>query len=101
MWTSGYVSQITDERILWLYLNHLMQKMWKLKIADGTGPWLTTTNNHIGRQHWEFDPEAGTPDERVEVERLREEFKKNRSRTKQSADLLMRMQVIKHSVHHI
>nr|BAA86930.1 lupeol synthase [Olea europaea] len=69
--------------------------MWKLKIADGTGPWLTTTNNHIGRQHWEFDPEAGTPDERVEVERLREEFKKNRFRTKQSADLLMRMQLVK------
>ncbi|CAI9779853.1 unnamed protein product [Fraxinus pennsylvanica] len=69
--------------------------MWKLKIADGTGPWLTTTNNHLGRQHWEFDPEAGTPDERVEVERLRDEFKKNRFRTKQSADLLMRMQLVK------
>ncbi|KAL2458182.1 Cycloartenol synthase [Forsythia ovata] len=69
--------------------------MWKLKIADGTGPWLTTTNNHIGRQHWEFDPEAGTPEERAQVEALREEFKKNRFQKKQSADLLMRMQLAK------
>ncbi|KAK6944645.1 Squalene cyclase, N-terminal [Dillenia turbinata] len=68
--------------------------MWKLKIAEGNGPWLTTTNNHIGRQHWEFDPGAGTPQERAEVERVREEFKKNRFKQKQSADLLMRMQVL-------
>ncbi|GLT97446.1 hypothetical protein SLE2022_150110 [Rubroshorea leprosula] len=68
--------------------------MWKLKIAED-GPWLTTLNNHIGRQHWEFDPEAGTPEEREEVERLRQEFKKNRFKVKQSADLLMRMQLTK------
>ncbi|KAJ8768182.1 hypothetical protein K2173_021122 [Erythroxylum novogranatense] len=54
--------------------------MWKLKIAEG-GPWLTTTNNYIGRQHWEFDPDAGTPEER-----------KNRFKIKQSSDRLMRMQ---------
>ncbi|KAJ8573141.1 hypothetical protein K7X08_009652 [Anisodus acutangulus] len=24
--------------------------------------WLTTTNNHVGRQHWKFDTEAGTPE---------------------------------------
>ncbi|GLT80316.1 hypothetical protein SLA2020_517620 [Shorea laevis] len=68
--------------------------MWKLKIAED-GPWLTTVNNHIGRQHWEFDPEAGTPEEREQVERLRQEFKKNRFKVKQSADLLMRMQLTK------
>ncbi|KAF7148720.1 hypothetical protein RHSIM_Rhsim03G0270300 [Rhododendron simsii] len=68
--------------------------MWKLKIAEREGPWLTTTNNHVGRQHWEFDHEAGTPQERDQVERYREEFTKNRFQIKQSADLLMRMQVI-------
>lgn len=67
--------------------------MWKLKIAEGEGPWLTTTNNHVGRQHWEFDHEAGTSHERAQVERYRDEFTKNRFQFKQSADLFMRMQV--------
>ncbi|KNA11322.1 hypothetical protein SOVF_136370 [Spinacia oleracea] len=68
--------------------------MWKLKIAEGKDPLLVTVNNHIGRQHWEFDEEAGTLEERAEVERVREEFKRNRFKTRQSADLFMRMQVI-------
>ncbi|KAI3443472.1 hypothetical protein Pfo_000137 [Paulownia fortunei] len=38
---------------------------------------------------------CGTPEERAEVERMREEFYKNRFRFKQSADLLMRMQLTK------
>lgn len=67
--------------------------MWKLKIAEGKDPWLESVNHFIGRQHWEFDPEAGTPEERAEVERAREEFKRNRSKTRQSADLLVKMQV--------
>ncbi|GMN56820.1 hypothetical protein TIFTF001_025931 [Ficus carica] len=65
--------------------------MWKLKIAEG-GPRLPTAYNHLGRQHWEFDPNAGTAEERAQVEKFREEFKKNRFRQKQSADFLMRMQ---------
>ena len=66
--------------------------MWKLKTGEG-GAWLNTLNNHVGRQYWEFDPDAGTPQERAEVKRLREEFTKNRFRVKQSSDLLMKLQV--------
>lgn len=70
--------------------------MWKLKIAEGNGEkWLTTTNGHVGRQHWEFDPNEGTPHERAQVDWVREEFKRNRFTIKQSADLLMRMQLTK------
>ncbi|KAL2896648.1 Lupeol synthase, partial [Bienertia sinuspersici] len=68
--------------------------MWKLKIAEGKDPWLTSINDHVGRQHWEFDEEAGTSEERAKVERAREEFKRNRFKMRQSADMLMRMQVI-------
>ncbi|KAL3825525.1 hypothetical protein ACJIZ3_021554 [Penstemon smallii] len=69
--------------------------MWRLKIAEGGDKWLMTTNEHVGRQHWEFDAEAGTLDERARVDRMREEFKRNRFRFKQSSDLLMRMQLRK------
>lgn len=71
--------------------------MWKLKIAEGDmdAPWLKTTNCHIGRQHWEFDREAGTPEERARVETIRLQFKERSFRFKQSShDLLMRMQVL-------
>ncbi|MED6186932.1 hypothetical protein PIB30_071476 [Stylosanthes scabra] len=68
--------------------------MWKLKIAEG-GENLVSVNNFIGRQHWEFDPNAGTPQERAEVERLRQHFTTNRFSIKQSSDLLSRMQLKK------
>ncbi|KAL6992254.1 alpha-amyrin synthase [Sarracenia purpurea var. burkii] len=70
--------------------------MWKLKIAEGNGPYLYSTNNYTGRQIWEFDPTAGTPEERAAVEKAQEEykkvFKKDRARALPCADLLMRMQ---------
>lgn len=67
--------------------------MWKLKIAEGGTPWLRTTNDHVGRQIWEFDPDLGSPEELAEIESAREAFSKQRFEKKHSADLLMRMQV--------
>ncbi|CBI30896.3 unnamed protein product, partial [Vitis vinifera] len=69
--------------------------MWKLKIAEGHGPWLYSLNNFVGRQIWELDPEAGTPEEREEVRKVQENFTKNRFRYKPNGNLLMRMQLIK------
>ncbi|KAI9156974.1 hypothetical protein LWI28_014949 [Acer negundo] len=70
--------------------------MWKLKIAEGgNDPYIYTTNNFVGRQTWEFDPDAGTPEERAEVEAARQNFYKNRFHVKPSGDLLWRMQFLK------
>ncbi|KAJ6433213.1 hypothetical protein OIU84_017007 [Salix udensis] len=67
--------------------------MWRLKIAAGGNPWLRTTNNHIGRQVWEFDPkQTPSPREIEEIENARQNFTENRFRIKHSADLIMRMQ---------
>ena len=69
--------------------------MWRLKVADGgNDPYIYSTNNFVGRQIWEFDPDYGTPEERAEVEAARENFWKNRFLVKPSCDLLWRMQVI-------
>lgn len=70
--------------------------MWRLKIADGgNDPYIYSTNNFVGRQTWEFDPDAGTPEEREEVEKARLHFYENRYKVKPSADLLWRLQVNK------
>ncbi|GMP83840.1 hypothetical protein CsSME_00037618 [Camellia sinensis var. sinensis] len=72
--------------------------MWRLKVAEGGGPYepyLYSTNNFVGRQIWEFDPNYGTPEERAEVEKARESFTLNRSRVKPSGDVLLRLQMLK------
>ncbi|KAJ0436191.1 putative terpenoid cyclases/protein prenyltransferase alpha-alpha toroid [Helianthus annuus] len=70
--------------------------MWKLKIAQGDDPYLFTTNNFVGRQVWEFDPNGGTLDERREVEDARQRFRNNRREgIHPCGDVLMRMQLIK------
>ncbi|TXG65392.1 hypothetical protein EZV62_006667 [Acer yangbiense] len=73
--------------------------MWKLKTAEGANgnPYLYSTNNFVGRQTWKFDPNAGTPNERAEVEAARQNFFENRFEVKPSGDLLWRMQVYPYS----
>ncbi|XP_019261522.1 PREDICTED: beta-amyrin synthase-like [Nicotiana attenuata] len=69
--------------------------MWKLKIAQGQdGPYLYSTNNYVGRQIWAFDPNAGSPEERAEIEEARQHFWNNRYKIKPSGDLLWRMQFL-------
>ncbi|PKA53444.1 Cycloartenol Synthase [Apostasia shenzhenica] len=69
--------------------------MWKLKIAEGGSPLLTTINSHVGRQIWEFNPELGSAEEIAKVEKARDDFQKNRFKIKNSADLLLRLQFAK------
>ena len=68
--------------------------MWRLKVADGgSDPHIFSTNNFAGRQIWEFDSEAGSPEERAEVEAARRDFSKRRRFVKPNGDLFWRMQV--------
>ncbi|XP_047330037.1 beta-amyrin synthase-like [Impatiens glandulifera] len=70
--------------------------MWRLKVAEGgDDPYLYSTNNFVGRQVWEFDPNYGTPEERDEVEKARRSFTDNRSKVKPSGDVLLRFQLLK------
>uniref|UniRef100_A0A5B6ZSH9 Terpene cyclase/mutase family member n=1 Tax=Davidia involucrata TaxID=16924 RepID=A0A5B6ZSH9_DAVIN len=69
--------------------------MWRLKIAQGGDPYLYSTNNHVGRQTWEFDPDYGTPEERAQVDKARQHFTDNRFRVKPSGDELLRLQLLK------
>lgn len=67
--------------------------MWKFKSAsDVGGPHLVSLNENKGRQTWEFDPNAGTPEQRARVEELRAAFTANKHKQKHSADELLRLQ---------
>ncbi|CAJ2672236.1 unnamed protein product [Trifolium pratense] len=70
--------------------------MWKLKIADGgNDPYIFSTNNFLGRQIWEYDPKAGTSEERARVEEARHNFYNNRFKVKTCHDLLWRFQILR------
>ncbi|XP_015581645.1 lupeol synthase-like isoform X1 [Ricinus communis] len=70
--------------------------MWRLKIAEGgNDPHIYSTNNFLGRQIWEFDPDAGAPEERAQVEEARQHFWNNRFQVKPSSDLLWQFQILK------
>ncbi|KAJ0594233.1 putative beta-amyrin synthase [Helianthus annuus] len=70
--------------------------MWRLKIAEGgNNPYLYSTNNFVGRQIWEFDPNYGSSEERAEVEQARDHFWKHRHEVKPNSDLLWRMQFLR------
>lgn len=68
--------------------------MWRLKVGEGANdPYLYSTNNFVGRQTWEFDPNYGTPEDIQEVEDARRDFYNNRFKVKPCNDLLWRFQV--------
>ncbi|XP_058750332.1 mixed-amyrin synthase-like isoform X1 [Vicia villosa] len=70
--------------------------MWKLNISDGgNDPNIFSTNNFLGRQTWEFDPNAGTSEEKAQVEAARQHFYDNRFKVKACSDLLWRFQILK------
>lgn len=70
--------------------------MWKIKIADGRNdPYIWSTNNFVGRQIWEFDPNYGTEEHRAEVKKAQQKFWENRFKVKPTSDLLWRMQFLR------
>ncbi|KAL8479841.1 hypothetical protein ACS0TY_026693 [Phlomoides rotata] len=73
--------------------------MWKLKIAEGNDPYLYSTNNFVGRQIWEYDPNGGTSEEHEAFNAARQEWRRNRmiKGYRCSADLFTRIQLKKES----
>ncbi|GLI71700.1 hypothetical protein VaNZ11_017006 [Volvox africanus] len=68
--------------------------MWKFVSAGNSGgnPLLRSLNNNKGRQTWEFDATAGTPELRAQADRLRENFSTNKDTQHHSSDELLRLQ---------
>ena len=73
--------------------------MWRLTTCYDSGghPFLESTNGNQGRQVWVYEEDAGTDEERQEVERLREAFAKTRLTQKHSSDELLRLQKVNKS----
>ncbi|KAG5116055.1 hypothetical protein JHK84_042168 [Glycine max] len=70
--------------------------MWRLKIGDGgKNPYIFSTNNFLGRETWEFDPETSTIEERTQVKAACENFYKNRFKTRACGDRLWRFQFLR------
>ncbi|KDP37007.1 hypothetical protein JCGZ_06063 [Jatropha curcas] len=70
--------------------------MWRLRVAEGgNDPYIYSTNNFLGRQIWEFDSDAGSPEEREEVEKSRQNYWNNRFQIKPSSDLLWQFQFLR------
>lgn len=68
--------------------------MWKFRSASDQGghPYLVSLNGCKGRQTWEFDATAGSPEQRAKVEELRAKFTANKLVQHHSADELLRLQ---------
>ncbi|KAK7359688.1 hypothetical protein VNO77_01651 [Canavalia gladiata] len=70
--------------------------MWRLKMAyGGNDPHIFSLNNFVGRQIWEFDPNAGSTEERAQVEAARQDFFDNRFKVKACGDRLWRFQILR------
>ncbi|GAY61015.1 hypothetical protein CUMW_206550 [Citrus unshiu] len=72
--------------------------MWRLRIGDHrtkNDPYIFSTNNHVGRQIWEFDPDADSPEELAEVEAARLNYFNNRFNVKNSSDLIWQIQFLR------
>ncbi|XP_022999284.1 beta-Amyrin Synthase 2-like isoform X1 [Cucurbita maxima] len=70
--------------------------MWRLKLGEGANdPYLFSSNNFVGRQTWDFEPDDGTPEERAEVEEARQNYYQNRFKVQCSSDLFWKFQFLR------
>ncbi|MED6207796.1 hypothetical protein PIB30_038990, partial [Stylosanthes scabra] len=68
--------------------------MWKVRVSERKKEekeWVTSVNNHVGRQFWEFDPNlVGT--QQHHLHHLQQHFTNNRFQSNHSSDLFLRFQ---------